>query len=193
MEIHFNQLLEWLTANQGITNALATIASAVAALLALFVSFVSLVVAGRSVRVQHKHNKLSVRPLPEVTVADFENILRVKLRNHGSGPLLIKSLRVHGYDGSHETLVDAVPALPQRLWTNFCGNVDGRSLLPGSEIVLLELVEEKGELGFKGSRDLARKALALAVVSVDYSDVYESGFQPYKKSLEWFGRHWATA
>lgn len=186
-------LLEWLSDNQTVANAIATIASAVAALLALFVSVVALLIAWWAARVQRHHNKLSVRPVPEVTVADFEDALRVKLRNHGSGPLLIKSLRVNGYNGTEKTLVAAVPALPGRPWTNFAGEIDGRALLPGSEIVLLELADTDRELGFGSSRDLARKALAVATVSLSYSDVYESKFELYSKSLQWFGRHWSKA
>lgn len=193
METELSLLLKWLTEHQGFANALATVATAIAALLALFVSIVSLCIAGWAAHLQRRHNKLSVRPLPEFTVADFEDLLRVKLRNHGSGPLLIKSFSVEGYDGKHPALVDAVPSLPGRPWTNFSGKIDGRSLLPGSEIVLLELVEDKGELGFGSSRDLARKALALATVSLHYSDIYETRFKPYRKALDWFGRHWATA
>ena len=191
--MNLQQLMQWLTEHDGVANAVAAIASAAMALLALIVSIISLVVAFRAAHLQRRHNRLSVTPIPEVTVADFENCLRVKLRNHGSGPLIIKSLRVTGYNGDHEKLVDALPELPGRDWTNFCGTVDGRALLPGSEIILLELEEEDGEIGFGSVRDLARKGLAMAVVSVRYSDIYCSPFSTYRKSLEWFGRHWATA
>jgi len=192
MEVDLGGLFGWLGENESVASALATMAGALTALLALFVSVVSLAVACWTAHVQRRHNKLTVRPLPEVTVADFENLVRVKLRNHGSGPLLIRSFRVAGFNGNQETLVDAVPALPGRPWTNFSGKIDGRALLPGSEIVLLELVEDKGELGFRGHRDLARKALALATITLEYSDVYESSFEAYSKSLQWFGRHWGS-
>ncbi|MCC8627475.1 hypothetical protein [Xanthomonas vesicatoria] len=184
--------MQWLTEHDGVANAMAAIASAAMAALALFVSVFSLGVALWAAHLQRRHNKLSVTPIPEVTVADFEDALRVKLRNHGSGPLLIKSLRVVGYNGGHEKLVDALPSLPGRDWTNFSGKVDGRALLPGSEIVLLELAEDDGEIGFGTSRNLARKALALAEITVSYSDIYGSRFDVYKRSLEWFGRHWAA-
>lgn len=182
--------LEWLSKNQGQASAIAAITGAFTALLALFVSAVSLLVSWWAAHVHRRHNKLSVRPYPEITLADFEDLLRIKLRNHGSGPLLIKSLRVKVRDHTHDKLVDAVPILAGRPWNNFSGVVDGRALLPGSEIVLLDLTQMKGEIGFAKKRDLARKALAQVTVEVDYSDVYESEFEPYCKRLGWFARHW---
>ena len=193
METEFRQLLQWLTANPNPANAFAAVASALAALLALVVSVAALFIAGWAAHLQRRHNRLSVRPIPEVTVLDLEEHVRVKLRNHGSGPLVIEGFEVAGYGGKHETLVDAMPNLPGRDWTHFSGNIGGRALLPGGEIVLLELLREDDEIGFGRSRDLARKALALATLSVNYTDIYGGRFQPYSKSLEWFGRHWATA
>ncbi|WP_312772604.1 hypothetical protein [Pseudoxanthomonas mexicana] len=186
----FLEIFNLLKQDTNAANAIAAMASAIAALLALFVSFVSLVVSVAALRHQRRHNVLSVKPFPEVTVADFEDALRVKIRNHGSGPLVLKSLRVKSGPETCRTLIDCLPELPGRHWTNFAGVVDGRSLLPGSEIMLVELVECDGELLFSSSRDLARRALSLLTVQIEYTDAYGSKFKPYTKSLDWFGRHW---
>jgi hypothetical protein len=187
------ELFEFLKRENDVANALAALAGAAAALLALLVSFISLVVSLSALRHQRRHNVLSVRPIPEVTVADFEQCLRVKLRNHGSGPLIISSLVVSNGVESCDTLIDCLPDLPGRKWSNFAGVVNGRSLLPGSEIVMVELSEEPGELLFGLSRDLARKALASLTVNVKYTDIYGTNFKRYTKTLFWFGRHWAKS
>ena len=84
-----NELLNALAKDPNSTNALATVASATIAVAALFVSAVSLFVAYRTLRHQRRHNVLSVKPIPTVMAADHEDSLRVKLRNHGSGPLIV--------------------------------------------------------------------------------------------------------
>lgn len=164
-------------------------AGVVIAVLAFVVSAISLLVSVRTLRHQREHNVLSVRPLPEVTVADYEDSLRVKLRNNGSGPMIVKSLVASDGFMTCEALIQCMPDLPRGHWTHFSHALSNRSLMPGSEIILLELTEDPGEKGFSRSRDLARHALAPLTLSVNYTDVYKSSFASYSKALSWFGRH----
>ena len=100
--------------------------------------------------------------------------------------------RVHVGDGTHkkESLVEYMPDLPTGvLWTNFVGPVANRSLLPGSEMILLELSGDNENKVFCVARDATRTALAPLTVVVDYTDIYESIFKLYTKDLTWFGRH----
>lgn len=104
--------------------------------------------------------------------------------------MLVK--RVHVGDGMQvkESLVEWMPDLPAGLlWSNFVGPVSDRSLLPGSEIVLLELSGDHNDKAFRAARDAARSALERLTVMVEYTDVYESSFKPCTKELKWFGRH----
>jgi hypothetical protein len=183
------EIFEFLKTAPDVANAISAMAGVAVAALAFIVSAISLVVSVRTLKHQREHNTLSVRPLPEVTVADYENSLRVKLRNNGSGPMIIQSLSVTDGATTCESLIECMPELPGRHWTHFSNALSNRSLMPGSEIVLLALTEEDGELGFSWSRDLARRALSPLTVSVKYTDVYKSGFNPYTKALDWFGRH----
>ena len=82
-----------------------------------------------------------------------------------------------------------MPDLGGRHWTNFTGVINGRALLPGKEIVLIELTADQKEANFSIPRDLARLALSETEIVVQYSDIYDSTFSPYKKSLSWFGRN----
>ena len=183
-------LVALLKTDSNAANAFGALASAAAAFLALLVSAISVGISVWAVRSERRHNALSVRPLAEVTVADYDDCLRVKLRNHGVGPMLIAAVTVSDGKNAHCSLIEWMPQLPRdRPWNNFAGNTAGRALSPGSEIVLLELAEHEGEHGFAACRDLVRAALAPLTVNVEYTDVYNTTMPPHRKSLVWFGRH----
>ena len=187
--LQMDDLVALLRSDTNAANAFAAISSAVVALLAFVVSVVSVVVALRALRHQQTHNILSVSPIPEVTVADYENSLRVKLRNNGTGPLIVDTVAVRNGSEERESLIAWMPTLPGgRPWSNFCGVLTNRSLQPGSEVVLVELTRSPGEEGFAACRELVRQALAPLSVRVSYTDVYKSRFPSYSKDLSWFGR-----
>jgi hypothetical protein len=128
-----DDLLRVLAKDPNFTNALATVASVVVAMAALFVSAVSLFIGRATLKHQRTHNVLSVKPIPIVTVADHEDSLRIKIRNHGSGPLIVTDLRVSDGTSVEKAIIDWMPDLPDELlWTNFAGPIKDRSLLPGA-------------------------------------------------------------
>lgn len=186
-------LIQFLVKDPNLTNALATVASAVIALAALIVSGVSLYIGLRALALQRKHNVLSVKPLPEVSKADFENLLIVKINNNGPGPLIIKSVAVK--DGSHtkESLIEWMPSLPTGMfWETFTERLNDRSVPPGGEIIVLQLGGDQSDTAFQEVRDDCRVALSRLKVLVEYTDIYGSNMPAYEKSLDWFGRHVAT-
>jgi hypothetical protein len=189
-----DSLITFLKADANAANAFGAMASAAAAVFALLISAGSLFFAARTLSVQRKHNALSVRPLAEVTVADFENSLRVKVRNNGSGPMVIKVITVGDGNSTKDSLIGWMPTLPAgRPWTTFSHSLRNRSLLPGGEIVLLELTEFDDEVGFDSCRNMVRVALSALTVNVEYSDIYNSVMEPQIKPLTWFGRHAAAS
>lgn len=134
-------LVELLQSNANATNALGAIASALVAVFALCISIISLLISFRSLKIQRRHNVLSVTPIPEITVGDYENSLTVKLRNNGSGPLLIKSISVSNGILSRHSIIEHMPSeLPnERGWTTFSQSLINRSLLPGNKIDLTRI------------------------------------------------------
>jgi hypothetical protein len=177
------QVMDWLTQKHDLANAVAPIFSALTAVIALSVSIIAL-------WMQRRHNVLSVRPIPEVTVADYENSLRIRLKNNGVGPLMLKGVRVIGGKKSKDSIVAWMPALPaDRPWTHFATDLTSRVIAKDKTIPLLELTQFEGERDFAACRDLARAALRELTVEVEYSDVYQSRFPRYSKSLSWFGRN----
>ena len=183
-------LIALLKSDANAANALGALASAAAAILTLFVSCVSVWISVSSARSQRRHNELSVRPLAEVTVADYENSLRVKLRNNGAGPMIVLAVTVSDSANAHESLIDWMPALPMgRPWNTFTHALRHRTLKAGGEIVLLELTQHKDEANFAACRDRVRAALAPLTVNVEYTDIYDTVMRPCQKPLSWFGRN----
>ena len=150
----------------------------------------SLYVSHAALKIQRRHNVLSVKPIPMVSVADYEDRLTVKILNNGSGPLIIKDVQVKKESQVRESLVDWMLSLPDGMyWATFVGPVKNRSLLPGNEIKLLELTGDHSEKEFEAVRDSCRAALCQLTVVLDYTDVYGSAFESHEKHLSWFGRN----
>ena len=186
-------LIALLKSDANAANALGTLASAAAACLALLVSAVSVGISVWAVRSERRHNALSVRPLAEITVADFETSLRVKLRNHGTGPMIVSAVTVSDGSSTRPTIIDWMPDLPNdRPWDNFSGEIRDRAIAPGSEIVLLELTEYEDEVGFAECRNLVRSELTPLTVNVEYTNIYNTPMPPRQKLLSWFGRNRAA-
>jgi hypothetical protein len=178
-----------LLAKPETVNAVAAIASVLVAAIALFVAALSVYVAYRTLKMQQLHNVLSVRPLPHIAVADYENRLFVKLRNNGSGPLIVKNLEINGGASPYGSLVECMPALPAGIdWSTFVGALDMRSIAAGGELTLIELEGDDSNRRFVDARDKTRAALSKLSVGVHFTDIYQSSEAPYTKSLEWFGR-----
>ncbi|WP_421552635.1 hypothetical protein [Pseudomonas yamanorum] len=158
-----------------------TIGATIVALLAFFTSI-------WSAMTQRKHNRLSVRPLPEVQLRDMDGHIRIQLRNNGTGPLIIDTFRVgSGENKGGKTLIELMPQNESN-WTFFVHNIDGRSIRPNGEIILLELEYDHNngaELAFANS---TRAILCKLEIVVNYKSVYNDKLPQYDKSLSWFGR-----
>jgi len=100
-------------------------------------------------------------------VADYENSLRVRLRNDGMGTMFIKSVEFKNKTTSKTSLIALMPQLPyDRNWNNFTTDLANGTLLPSKHLPLLELTEREGENNFCASRDIVRNKLKDIVASV---------------------------
>src|SRR5437588_8055 len=107
-----DSLITLLKSDSNAANAFGALASAAAAFLALLVSAISIGISVWAARSQRRHNELSVRPLAEVTVADYESSLRVKLRNNGTGPMIVTKIEVSNGSSAKHCIVEWMPLLP---------------------------------------------------------------------------------
>jgi hypothetical protein len=182
-------MIEYLKENYEFATALAVLISTVIAFLAFVLSVVSVCFTWRSVRGQQKHNALSVRPLPYITVGDYEDVLYVKIRNNGTGPLIIKSLNINGAQNPGANIVEAMPPLEDGVaWSHFSGSLEGRSIPAGGELTLIELKGNSRGDAFAKSRTAVRRALGSLSLKLDFTDVYNTVFPVSAKDLKWFHR-----
>ena len=184
-----DRLIEFLVQHPDLANAVGAVTSAIAAFFAVIVSLISVVVSVRAINVQKQHNRLSVRPMPEISVADYEDCIRVKLRNNGTGPLKILNVSISDGKQTRSSLIELMPALSTgRAWSTFSNDLAGRAIVAADFIPMLELKEISGEPNFCDVREPVRKALKVLTVTVCYTDIYGTNFKPYEKKLDWFGR-----
>lgn len=175
-------LLQYLIGHPDFAIALATVVSALTAALAVAVSIWAL-------WVQRRHNKISVRPIPEVSMGDGINSISVVLSNNGVGPLVIRRMRVSKGQESRENIIDWMKEyMPEMDWTSFASIPPDRTIKPNGEVTLIELTEEPDEQGFVTLRDMARAKLSQLVVTVEYTDAYGTPFTPCVRPLDWFAR-----
>lgn len=186
-----SEALAFLVEKPEVANAVAAIGSAVLAGVAVVLSLISLYVAHAGLRHQREHNRLSVRPLAYLVLGDYQNQLFVKLRNNGTGPMVVKSIVIVGAKDPTRPLIDSMPPLlPKVSWTTFVEDCAGRSVPAGGELVLLELSSESSASSaqFELYRDKVRLALGKLDVRAEYTDIYGSELPEAKRSLKFFHR-----
>ena len=157
---------------------------AISSICAVFISIVSLVFAIISSFIQMKHNKNSIKPITDIRVQDYEDLLAVRIENVGTGPLVIKKLRFTRKNTNEEfsSLIELMPIISEP-WATFFEKADGWKIPVGGKIDLLELRPL-----YDDSKTCVRKALSEITVEVEYTDVYGTVFKDSRK-LSFFGRH----
>jgi hypothetical protein len=116
--------------------AIAAIANTVAAFGSVAVAIIAIFVSIKALRHQREHNKLSVKPLAQVLIGDYENRVYVKLVNTGTGPMIIKSIKIINAPDPSRPLKCAMP--PGVNWTQYLvTNGADRSMRPGGDIFLV--------------------------------------------------------
>lgn len=158
----------------------------VVAIAAAFISLVSLGVAIAAMRVQRMHNYLSVKPIAHFSRGDYEDSVFVKLKNYGTGPMLIESFTVFCEHGALKRMIDAFADLAEQItWDTFTDTIDGRALAPGKEFVLLKATFGAGQVEIKNQ---IRLTLSKMTLRLTYKDVYDRKQPVVSEELKWFAR-----
>jgi hypothetical protein len=184
-------VFDFLVRKPEVASAFAAIGSTLLAVVGVVVSLIALYESHAALKHQREHNRLSVRPLAYVVVGDYETNVFVKLRNNGTGPLIIRSITFPGAQDPLLPLINAMPDLSAGdMWTDFVTDYVDRSIPAGGEIVLLQLSSQSSSSHdrFKESRDRVRLALGKLAVCVTYTDIYGTSLPVASRSLEFFHR-----
>jgi hypothetical protein len=160
---------------------------------ATLTAYFSWKISRRALTVQDHHNRLTQRPYPFLALADYEEKLRVKFVNDGSGPFIIKRVRVCRGNECKNDLLAWMEAPPEGIfWKSYTSMFEGRALLPNNEIILLELEGKPSDINFVQFRDQCRERLRHLRVLLEYTDSYGQKYDLYTRDLEWFGRDKGT-
>ncbi|NWF08377.1 hypothetical protein HX810_12000 [Pseudomonas salomonii] len=154
---------------------------------ATFIALIAVIISGWTAWMQRQHNKLSFSPFPEIQLRDMNGQVRIQISNNGTGPLIIQTLTVKRNDVVvGKTLIELMP--PNGQWSFFVHEIDGRSIKPAGDIILLDFKydpENQKELDFANH---TRKALCTLEIEITYKNIYNDILPIYKKNLTWFSR-----
>jgi hypothetical protein len=165
------------------------------AVLALATAAISVVFTWKGLKNQEKHNSLSVVPVPFIALADYENLIRVKIRNDGLGPLIVNGIdyKLDNKTNEFEELVQYLPDPPHPLyWSNFSSGYF-RSIRPGDELILIEIKIDESSHALVTFRNQLRSILSQMTIAIRYTDVYNNPFPIVSRDLLLFARRLATS
>lgn len=153
--------------------------------IALVVASFSLIISCYFSYLQQKHNKNSVKPIASIIFSDYEDLIRVSIKNSGTGPLIIKKVTVIKKDQTKSDLISFMPHINQT-WKDFTTNFEGLALSVNDEIAMISLIPINDENKYQ-----VRQALSDITIKVEYEDVYGTKFEIQRK-CDFFGRHFQT-
>jgi hypothetical protein len=140
-----------------------------------------------TLRIHRRHNQLSVKPLGDFYLSNFESKLAVTIENRGNGPLIIKSFQAVRDGISKPNLLDWMPQLPPGiLWSNYAKDLEGTALRPSESVPLIEFSLDTQNREHTAQRDRIRQSLAKITVELHYTDIYDNEFSTPQQSLSRF-------
>jgi len=169
-----------------ITSWLSNNAEIIIAVSAVFTSVISLAVATKALKIQRKHNCLSVKPIAHFSVGDYEDCIYVKLQNYGLGPLIIENFYATKNNNNYISVIESLGDLSSKItWNAFTGSIDEKVISPDNESILLKGSFDENQDEIK--KDI-QKSLSKTKLTLIYKDIYNE-MQPEKThELTWFSR-----
>lgn len=145
-------------------------------------------------RIEDRRNQWTLqelaRPLGQIICGDYEDLIQVKLKNCGLGPLIITNIIVRHTNGTiSDNLVQQMPTLPHNFsWTDFV--VDGRqfAVAKDTEINIIKIENDANDPVFTAYKTQLRQTLRNLTIEVQYNDIYNRPMTSVTRNLELFGR-----
>ncbi len=130
------------------------------------------------------------RPRGQIVCGDYENLIEVKLKNCGLGPLIVKEIHIKKIDGSiSNNLINEMPPLLGGLhWTDFVIDAVDYAIPKDSEINLIKIEHNPSDYNFNIYKQQVREALSKITIEVEYMDMYNREMPKTIRKLTFFGR-----
>jgi len=135
---------------------------------AVILSFLSTLLALWAVFLQREHNRISVKPLPDIVFGDYENEIKVGIHNHGLGPMILVNVEILKNQAViANNVIDLMPDQPRGIsWEDFVQLLKDRVLAPGEEKMLVKLSGNSENKTFVKFRNKVREELAPLTVKI---------------------------
>jgi hypothetical protein len=145
-------------------------------------------------RIEDRRNRWTLqelaRPRGQIVCGDYENLIEVKLKNCGLGPLIIKNIIIRKTDGStSNSLIHEMPKLLGGLrWTDFVLDAVDYAIPKDSEINLIKIQHDPNDYNFTIYKHQIRTVLKEIIIEVVYTDMYDRPMTNAVRNLSFFGR-----
>lgn len=87
------------------------------------ISLMSLLVLGyitlRISQIEHERARQNIAPLPDILIDDYETHIRIDLRNHGIGPMIVKEIIFKDLNTEETQIFNLLPTMPQEFIRNW--------------------------------------------------------------------------
>lgn len=162
------------------------ICTVIVAIFALILSAFSIDQSKKAFEQQQKHDKLTIRPIGDLVLSDFGNMICIKIKNNGTGPMIIKSIVTKKDLDSKEYPIEWMP--PDITWENFQGDINNHAIKEGDYIELLKYTSPKTSHITDPNIYIIRSILKDLTISIEYEDIYNTKQPKISRKLDWFGR-----
>ena len=160
------------------------------AFLALGVSAFSVMVGTLSLIAQHRHNRLSVRPICQITYRNYADEISVSIANSGVGPLIIEKLWIAKNEKIYEefnSLVKSVIPCRQGYYRKFI-RANGKAISADSNLKIFSFDRSDDHENYDAARDAARVEMQDSEIFVQYTDIYGQKYPVTTRKLEDFAK-----
>jgi hypothetical protein len=158
------------------------------AIFAFLVSVVSIIIGFLGLWIQRLHNQLSVKPIGNIGIRDYADLLLISVSNAGTGPMIIKSVETSNSEGNK--LNYPIEWIPMTLKPkiSFLINLENTAILNGTGANILEYHLDPAKINEAKERDAIRLILKNLTIRIKYMDIYGKEQPEITKNLDWFGR-----
>jgi hypothetical protein len=159
---------------QGVLRYIQDNADTIIALCALLVSVASILIGYFSLKLQHKHNRLSVRPIGKIHFVTTNDSIKIEIRNDGVGPMLCSNLSVYDnkFNIKNNNLRDAISILQEKKDWLKVSTSPQFTIGAGEQKSLLEISTNHMSSEFQDYHAQILTALRKITLELEYSDIY---------------------
>ena len=158
-------------------------------LFALIVSGLALFISYLTYKIQRLHNIKSLRPYIVIHPYDYEDRIKIELKNQGMGVAIIKEISVLKLDESKPNIFKWLPEkLPDNMnYEDYFIGQPEFAVSPDLSLNLLEISFDKSIAKQIKVRNDIRKILGELSIQIQFTDVYDNNFT-FNKDLTFFNR-----